>query len=120
MTESVNLRLPEPLLQQARELAIITDQTLHDVLLSWLNFALSEQPLDGLTDAQLLQICRLEMPAAQRERLNRLLKLPACNSGEAKDLEQLRAIYRQGLVRKAKATRLAVERGLLQAEPSLG
>ena len=39
MTESVNLRLRGPLLQQARELAAITDSTLQDVLLDWLNKA---------------------------------------------------------------------------------
>lgn len=120
MTESVNLRLPEPLLQQARELAVITDQSLHDVLLGWLQFALSEQPLDNLSDNQLVQICRLEMPAPQRAKLNLLLKANRRNAAEEQELAQLRAIYRQSLVRKAKATRLAVERGLLSAEDSLG
>ena len=55
MTESVNIRLQGPLLQQARELAAITDSTLQDVLLDWLNFSLSEQPLESLTDGQLLE-----------------------------------------------------------------
>lgn len=118
MTESVNLRLPEPLLQQARELATITDQSLHDVLLGWLEFALSEQPLDNLSDDQLLQICQLEMPTSQRKQLNLLLKTARRSATEERALEQLRAIYRQGLVRKAKATRLAIERGLVASEDS--
>lgn len=112
MTESVNLRLHGPLLQQARELAAITDSTLQDVLLNWLHFSLSEQPLDSLTDEQLLRVCGLEMPSPQREQLNSLLTSKARSKDDDDRLTQLRAVYRLGLVRKAKASRLAIERGL--------
>jgi len=113
MTESVNLRLQGPLLQQAQELAAITNSTLQDILLDWLNFSLSEQPLESLTDEQLLEVCKLEMPSPQREQLNNLLISKARTADEDNQLTQLRAVYRLGLVRKAKATRLAVERGLI-------
>lgn len=43
MTDPVTLRLPEPLLQQAREIAAVTGQTLQEVLLDWLEFALHQQ-----------------------------------------------------------------------------
>jgi hypothetical protein len=112
MTESVNLRLRGPILQQARELAAITDRSLQEVLIDWLHFSLSEQPLESLTDAQLLQVCSLEMPSPQREQFNALLLSKALTSEEDEQLRKLRALYRSGLVRKAKATRLAVERGL--------
>lgn len=112
MTESVNIRLHGPLLQQARELAAITDSTLQDVLLDWLNFSLSEQPLDSLTDEQLLQVCGLEMPSPQQEQLNSLLMSKSRSETDESTLNKLRAVYRLGLVRKAKATRLAVARGL--------
>jgi hypothetical protein len=112
MTESVNLRLHGPLLQQARELAAITDSTLQEVLLDWLNFSLAEQPLESLTDAQLLQVCGLEMPSPQKEQFNALLMSKDLTSEQGEQLNKLRALYRLGLVRKAKATRLAVERGL--------
>ena len=112
MTESVNLRLQGPLLQQAQELAAITDSTLQDVLLDWLNFSLSEQPLELLTDEQLLEVWGLEMPSPQREQLDSLLTSKARTAEDDTKLNKLRAVYRLGLVRKAKATRLAVERGL--------
>ncbi len=119
MTESVNIRLQGPLLQQARELAAITDSTLQDVLLDWLNFSLSEQPLESLTDGQLLEVCSLDMPSPQREQLNSLLTSKARSALEETKLNKLRAVYRLGLVRKAKATRLAIERGLTPPiEPS--
>lgn len=112
MTESVNLRLNGPLLQQAQELAAITDSTIQDVLIDWLNFALSEQPLELLTDDQLLQVCGLDMPSPQREQLNSLLTSKARTEEEEASLEKLRSLYRLGLVRRAKATRLAIARGL--------
>ncbi len=113
MTESVNLRLNGPLLQQAQELAAITDSTIQDVLLDWLNFALSEQPLELLTDEQLLQVCSLDMPSPQRDQLNSLLTSKARTAEEETRLDKLRSVYRLGLVRRAKATRLAMDRSLL-------
>ena len=117
MTESVNLRLTGVLLQQVQELADITGGTVQDILLDWLNFSLSEQPLESLTDEQLLKVCRLEMPGAQRQQLNSLLVSQTLTDDDRYRLNHLRAIYRLGLVRKAKASRLATERGLL---PSSG
>lgn len=112
MTESVNLRLQGALLQQAQELATITNSTLQDVLLDWLNFSLSEQPLDSLTDDQLLEVCRLDMPSPQRQQLDSLLVSKALTEADNERLNQLRRVYRLGLVRKAKASRLAFDRGL--------
>lgn len=49
MTDPVTLRLPESLLQQARELAAVTNQSLEAVLIDWLEFAHQHQPgADGL------------------------------------------------------------------------
>ncbi|NJN29281.1 MAG: hypothetical protein HC824_01520 [Synechococcales cyanobacterium RM1_1_8] len=113
MEEPIHLRLPEPLLQQARDLATITGRTLPDILLEWLQFALSEQPLESLTDSQLLEVCELEMLPEQQESLRELLRRSDLDELETQRLEQLRSIYRQGLIRKAKATQLARARGLL-------
>jgi hypothetical protein len=115
MSETVTLDVPEPLATSARAVAARTHRRIEDVLLDWLGQLAAEMPLEALPDEQILALKELQMTDAQQEELSDLLGdqregvLDA--AGRARLVEAMGA-YRRGLVLKARATRLAVERGL--------
>ncbi|NEO86856.1 MAG: hypothetical protein F6J87_21745 [Spirulina sp. SIO3F2] len=118
MTTQVTLELPEHIAQQAQALASQTQRPWEDVLLDWLTRAAAELPVDWLTDEQVLLLCDLQIEAQQQERLSELLAAQRENelhSSEQVELDTLMQIYRQGLLRKAEAMKVAVERGLIPA-----
>ena len=118
MTETVTLQLPAQLAQQAKEIAALTHQRLEDVLLEWLNYAVAELPVESLPDEQVLALCDLQMEPQQQETLSELLdrnREGQLTEAEVSQLDALMQIYRRGLVRKAKALKAAVSRGLRPA-----
>ncbi len=115
MNEIVTLELPEHLALRAREMAARTQRRLEEVLVEWLDQAASEPPLESLPDDQILALCDLQMEAEQQEELDDLLarnRESQLNQAELDRLEELMLIYRRGLVRKAHALKVAVERNL--------
>lgn len=118
MTQTVTLQLPETLAQQAKEIAAFTHRQLEDVLLEWINHAITELPIESLPDEQVLALCNLQMDSQEQETLSDLLAHNREGKlGEAQEnqLDVLMQVYRQGLVRKAKALKVAVSRGLKPA-----
>jgi hypothetical protein len=115
MPEVVTLELPPNLARKAREIATLTHKPLETVLLEWLDYALTDLPVEGLPDAQVLSLCELQLEPDQQTRLDTYLDQQREGQLSPKDqqqLDDLMQIYRQGLVRKAKALKVAVERGL--------
>lgn len=118
MAETVTLQLPEALAQQAREVAALTHRQLEDVLLEWINYAVGELPVESLPDKQVLALCDLQMESEQQETLSDLLarnQEGQLTQAEVSQLDTLMQVYRRGLVRKAKALKVAVGRGLRPA-----
>ncbi|MEC4985134.1 MAG: hypothetical protein SAK42_13630 [Oscillatoria sp. PMC 1076.18] len=118
MGNIVTLELPEPVAQRAKEIAAFTQKRLEDVLVDWLNYAIAELPLESLPDEQIIALCELEMPTEQQQTMSELLTCQRegqLSSKEKQQLNELMQIYRQGLVRKARAIKVAVERGLKPA-----
>jgi hypothetical protein len=118
MTETVTLELPEPLAQQAKEIAALTHRRLEDVLIDLLDRAIADLPIESLSNEQVLALCVLQMPFDQQESLSRLLsrqREESLNLTDTTQLDQLMQIYRRGLIRKARALKVAVERGLRPA-----
>ena len=116
MTESVTLQLPNKLASTARTIARNTKRPLEDVLVEWLDRAVSELPVESLNDEQVLALTQQEMNARQQKQLSILLakkRESALSDVERQQLHSLMQIYRQGLVRKAEAFKVAVARGLL-------
>lgn len=115
MTEIITLELPEPLARQAKEIAALTQRRLEDVLVEWIDRAITDLPIESLPDAQVLALCDSQLPQEQQTALANLL---ACNregtldEGDRQQLDDLMQIYRSGLVRKARALQVAVGRGL--------
>jgi hypothetical protein len=115
MSVTVTLQLPEDLAQRARAIALQTQRPLEEVLVDWLDRAGTEVPVESLSNEQILALCDSQLDPDQQETLGELLarnRESLLKGSEGERLEELMQIYRRGLVRKAKALRIAVERGL--------
>jgi len=115
LSQTVTLDLPDPLAQTARSVAARTNRPVEEVLLDWLDRAAADAGIDALPDDQVLALRDLAMSEAQQEPLSDPLERPresALRDGDRARLDELLSEYRRGLVRKAKALKVAVERGL--------
>ncbi len=120
MSEIVTLELPEPLASSARAVARQTRRSVEAVLLDWLDRAATELPVELLPDDQLLALRDLQLGAEEQAALSALLarqREGTLTGLERTQLDHLLALYRRGLVRKAQALKVAVDRGL---QPPLG
>ena len=115
MSEIVTLELPDVLVESARSVAAQTHQRVEDVLVGWLDRVASDMPIDSLPDTQVLALCDLQMSEAEQAALSDLLVRQREDMLEQDDRDRLGALmnsYRRGMVRKAQALQIAVERGL--------
>ncbi len=115
MTEQVTLALPDAIAQQAKEIASLTQRNLEDVLLQWVEDAIANFPIESLSNERVLALCDLQMDSQQQEQLSNLLaknREGELSHSEQQQLEELVRCYRQGALQKAKALKVAVERGL--------
>ena len=120
MSQIVTLDLPETVARRARAEAERTHRPLEDVLLGWIDTFAAEPPVESLSDEQVLTLCALDMEPGQQAELSKLLDLQredGLSETTGPRLDELMKIYRRGLVRKARAIRVAVDRGLV---PALG
>jgi len=115
MTETVTLELPEAIARQARDIAAVTRRRFEEVLTDWIEHSVTELPAELLSDEQVTAWCDMQMPPEQQESLDNLLarnREGELDETGARELDELMRIYRRGLVRKARAWKVAVERGL--------
>lgn len=115
MSRLVELELPDLLAQRVGAVARQTHRRVEDVLLEWIGRASEDVEPEELSDEQLLALCDAEMPVDQQDDLSELLaqqREGALTSDGRTRLDQLLAAYRSGLVRKARAMRVASVRGL--------
>ena len=116
MAQSISLDIPDSIIQQAQQLATQNQQRLEDVLLEWLTHSFTEHPIETLPDSQILALCNMQLDKQQQETLNTLTEKQREDSltpADSQELQFLLGLYRRGLLRKAKALKAAVERGLL-------
>jgi len=84
-------------------------------LTEWIEQSVTEFPVELLPDNDVLALCDLRMPAGQQEILDDLMipnREGRLSKIERRQLDELMQIYRRGLVRKARAWKVAVERKL--------
>lgn len=115
MSETITLELPGELAERARAVATKMHRSVEDVLLEWLDRASSEMPVDLLPDEQVLSLRDMQMSKEQQAELSFLLERQregTLDSTARSRLDTLMTMYRQGMVRKAQALKVAVERGL--------
>ena len=115
MSETVTLEIPDALAQNARDIAAQTHRRVEDVLVEWLARAATDLPVEQLPDDQVLTLRDMEMDDAQQAELSELLarqREGVLTETERAQLDNLMRIYRHGMVRKAQALKVAVDRGL--------
>jgi dsDNA-binding SOS-regulon protein len=118
MSEIVTLELPEHVIRSAQAVASQTHRRVEEVLVDWIDQAAAEVPVNSLSDEQILGLCDMQMTQEDQEELS--LLLARNREGQLDDtdrtrLDALMQMYRRGLVRKAKAWKVAVARGLRTA-----
>jgi hypothetical protein len=116
MAETISLNIPDPIVQQAKQQASKTHQPFEDILLEWLTSSFIDQPIETLPDSQILALCEMQLDDQQQDRLNNLLssqRETPLTTTDNQELTFLLKLYRRGLLRKAKALVIAVERGLI-------
>ncbi|MCK4486950.1 MAG: hypothetical protein KAU38_09335 [Desulfobacterales bacterium] len=116
MGETVTIRVSERVSRSASYLAAQTDRRMEQVLAEWLDQAAVELPVEFLPDLEVLALRDLQMVPTEQTELSSLLSENREGSlddqGRAR-LDKLMKIYRRGLVRKARALKVAVQRGLI-------
>ncbi len=115
MGQTVTLDLPPDLAQRAAAVAQQTHRRVEDVLLEWLGRAAIEVPVESLSDDQVLALCDLEMSRGEQRELSALLarqREATLDEAARHRLDELMTSYRRGMVQKAQALKVAVERGL--------
>lgn len=76
---------------------------------------IAERPVEELTDEEVLALSELRLADEQEMMFGRLLEQNREGSLDAagqRQLDQLMRLYESGLLRKAQALRIAVQRGL--------
>ncbi len=115
MSEVITLRIPDRLARDARAVASYTHRQMEDVLLEWMDRAAANPPIESLPDEQVLSLCKLQLNPAQQSELSDLLarnRETSLTTADQIRLDELLNEYRRGMVRKAQALKVAVERGL--------
>lgn len=96
-------------------IAAQTQRSVEEVLSEWLTYAATDPPVELLSDEQILQLADLQMDVVLQEEMSALLvrnREGQITSTEQKRLDELLHLYQLGMVRKAHALKVAVERGL--------
>jgi predicted transcriptional regulator len=118
MGERVTLELPTEVARRVKELAARTRRRPEDILVEWLDRAAAEFPVEALSDDEILSLCDAEMEVSDQAELSQLLvgnREGTLTEAERSRLDELMQRYRYGLVRKAQAWKVAIERGLRAA-----
>ncbi len=115
MSNQVTLDLPPELAQRAQAIADRTHRRIEDVLLEWLDRAATDVPIAALPDEQVLALRDQQLNEGQQRELGDLLARQREGNldGHARRrLDELMGMYRRGMVQKAQALKVAVDRGL--------
>jgi hypothetical protein len=115
MSEIVTLEVPDNLAALARAVAAQTHRPLEDVLIAWLAKVADDVPVEDLPDTDVLALRDMQMSDEEQVELSTLLarqREGALSDNDGGRLDALMRSYRQGIVRKAWALKVAVARGL--------
>jgi hypothetical protein len=124
MAEQIILNLPDHLrcersyrlAKQVHEVAALTQRKLEDILIEWLDRgSLDEIAIGDSSDEQILKLCDLQMSELEQTQMSLLLEKQResmLQQGELEQLDGLLQAYRRGMIRKAEALKVAVEKGL--------
>ena len=112
MSEQVTLQLSDRIVHHATRIAAQEQRGIEEVLTEWLEWAVTERPVDTLPDEEVLALTESQLPAEQQETLSSLLARNQDDVLAAEERQQLDALihlYEQGLLRKAQDCRSAFD-----------
>ena len=115
VSEQITLQLSDRVVHHATRIAAQEERRIEEVLTEWLEWAVTERPVDTLPDEEVLALTELQLSDEQQTTLSSLLVRNQDNSLSTEERQQLDALihlYEHGLLRKAQALRVAVDRGL--------
>jgi hypothetical protein len=115
MSEQVIIEVSDQVARHAAAVASQTHRRVEDVLAEWLESVVNEMPVDELPDAEVMALTEQQLSAEQQTALSELLARNQENELDAegrRKLDELMRLYEHGLLRKAQALRVAVQRGL--------
>ena len=116
MGKRVTLDLQEHIVARAYEVATRSARDIEEVLAEWIGQYVNDLPVEDLSNAEVLQLCRYELNPIHEHELRQLLcqrREYSLSGTESGRLDELLQIYRKGVVRKARALQVASARGLL-------
>ena len=117
MNQQITVTVSDNVLLYAKTVAIQNKRRIEEVLSDWLEKVSDESEVEKLSDAKILALANLQLPESQQETLHELLEKNSegeLTKLERKYLDELMEIHDDALLTKAKAMRIAVERGLMK------
>lgn len=117
MNQEVTLQVSDNVWLYAKTIALQKKRKIEEVLTDWLEKVSDESEVEKLSDAKILALANLQLPESQQETLHELLEKNGegeLTKLEKKYLDELMEVYNDALLTKAKALRVAVERGLIE------
>ena len=115
MSAQITIQVSDQVVRHAARVAAQTQRRLEEVLADWLERVISEIPVEELSDAETLALTELQLTVEQQTLLSDLLarnREGTLDPEGRRQLDTLMHIYEHGLLRKAQALRVAVQRGL--------
>jgi hypothetical protein len=117
MNQQITLTVSDNVWLYAKTVASRNKRRTEEVLSDWLEKATSDSEIEKFSDVKILALANLQMPESQQETLHELLEKNGAGELtplEKKYLDELMEVYNDALLTKAKAMRIAVERGLME------
>ena len=116
MNQQITIEVSEQVWRRASVLAEQNKRKPKDVLEEWLEEAVAETHIEELSDEEILALAESKFDEGQQQTFSRLLE--ENREGIIDDIGRLHLAtmmqnYESGLLRKSRALRVAVERGLI-------
>lgn len=115
MSQQVTLQVSEQVIRHAAQVAAQTHRSVEDVLAAWLESVTTERPVEELSDDEVSALAELRLSDEQDASLSALLERSregALDADGQRELDELMRLYEHGLLRKSRALKVAVQRGL--------
>lgn len=116
MSQQITLRISDEVAQRATTIAAQTERSVEEVLTAWLDKLVSEVPVEGLPDSEVISLTQLQLTEQEQDVLSHLLtrnREGTLDTTGRHRLDELMRLYERGLLRKSEALRVAVHRGLI-------
>ncbi len=116
MNQQITIEVSEQVWRRANILAERNQRKPENVLEEWLEETVAETQIEDLTDEEILALTENKFDDEQQNNFSLLLERNregTLNDEGKRELDKMMRIYENGLLRKSKALRVAVERSLI-------